>query len=187
MSSVQSLSRWLSGPVVLGASFAVAADGEIQQVCNCHRGRGMSLPMSMAPMPDYMPPQMPPLSAEPLPFNAPLLPAADPGIAPPPGTLGRSYSLPTKLIPAEKHPRIGMLEVRTTAGEVVVSDTNEFREADEVKVTQDEEDSTLWHVETKPLMPGQPHVYKVELVNGGVTTDVRYVRLLRGRILELTF
>jgi hypothetical protein len=191
MSPRNHFSRWLSAPVVLGASLAIAADGEIQQVCNCNRGGGMSMPMSMGPVPDYMPPQMPAYSPlDPMLLTPPASAAAgtDPaGVSPPPGTLGRTYSLPTKLLPPEKHPRQAMLDIRSTAEEVVVSDTKEFREEGDIKSFQDEDDPTLWHFETKPLLSGVPHIYKVEMINGGVTTDVRYVRLIRGRILELSF
>lgn len=186
MNQMQTLSRWLATPLVWGASIAVAADGDIQQVCNCNRGGGMAMPS--APIPEYMPPAMPLLAAEPSLLPAPLMGTMDPGaVAPPPGTLGRTYSLPTRLVPAEKHPRVGMLDVVATAEDVIVSDTKEFREEDEVKGFQDEQNPGVWHFETKPLLPGVPHVYKVELINGGVTTDVRYVRLIRGRIIELTF
>ena len=188
MHQLNSLSRWLATPLVSGASVALAADGEIQQVCNCNRGGGGGLAMSAGPIPEYMPPAMPMLGAEPMLLSGPGLSMGPVGdVAPPPGTLGRTYSLPTRLVPAEKHPRVGMLDVRANAEDVIVSDTKEFREEDDVKGFQDEQNSGLWHFETKPLLPGVPHVYKVELINGGVTTDVRYVRMVRGRIIELTF
>lgn len=185
MTRIQTIGRWLAAPTLLGASLTVAADGEIQQVCNCNRGGGGAMPLM--PVTDYMPPVMPAA-----PMGAPLgMPMAamplDPGPAsPPPGTLGRTYTLQTRLIPAEKHPRVGMLDIRTSAEEVYVSHTNEFREEDDINGFRDEMDPGLWHFESKPLLQGIPHVYKIELVNGGVTTNVQYVRLIRGRIIELS-
>jgi hypothetical protein len=186
MNTTKTFGRWLSLPLVCGTSFLVAAEGEIQQVCNCNRGGGGAV-FSAAPIPDYMPPAMPMLAAEPMlmapPMEGPMMSGS---VAPPPGTLGRTYSLKTRILPAEKHPRVGMLEIRTNAEDIVISDTNEFREEDDVKGFRSEQDSSLWVFETKPLLPGVPHVYKIEIINGGVTTNVQYVRLVRGRILELS-
>ncbi len=185
MSSLLTLGRWLAAPAVLGAAVAVAGETGIQQVCNCGGSVGGGFPVGMSPYsysgaaPGFAPLQ--PLPAAPSPVIVPG------PVSPPPGTLGRTYSLPSRLVPADKHPRVAMLEVCSSAEEVIVSDTKEFREEDDIRGFQDEKDSTLWHFETKPLHPGLPHVYKVELINGGVTTDVRYVRLLRGRIIELAF
>jgi len=181
MWKLSSMARWMpAAPVLLAAAVAGAGPGEILQAgCNCNQGSGGGA--TYAPVAEYMPPAD---MGEPAYFSP--SPAIDPGPAsPPPGTLGRTYELPTRLIPADKHPRTAMLHVRSSAEEVIVSHTNEFREEDDVKAHQDETDTSLWRFETKPLLPGIPHVYKVEAVNGGVTTDVRYVRLLRGRILEL--
>ncbi|MFV0446450.1 MAG: hypothetical protein ACK5Q5_22990 [Planctomycetaceae bacterium] len=189
MSPTRTLARWVSLPLLCGASIAIGADGEIQQVCNCNQGGGTV--MSAAPMTSSMPAMssgVPMISAPPMMLPPPMDAGLTVGaVGPPPGTLGRTYSLPTKLVPAEKHPRIGMLDVRATAEDVIVSDTKEFREEDDIKGFQDEMDPSIWHFETKPLYPGVPHVYKVELVNGGAVTDVRYVRLIRGRIIELAF
>lgn len=190
MSPTQKLARWFCLPLMCGASLAVGDEGAIQQVCNCNRGGG-GMVMSAAPMMDVLPQMetsLPMMSSAPMVMSAPMDAGTSSGaIAPPPGTLGRTYSLPTKLVPADKHPRIGMLDVRATAEEVIVSDTKEFREEDDVKGFRDERDPSIWHFESKPLYPGVPHVYKVELVNGGAVTDVRYVRLVRGRIIELAF
>lgn len=111
-----------------------------------------------------------------------------PNPPPPPGTLGKTYQLPSRPVPAAKHPRVGMLDICVPgAEEVVVSDTNEFREEDYVDGFRDELDPNLWHFETRPLYPGLPHIYRVESRSGGQITAVRYVRLVRGRILEVTF
>jgi hypothetical protein len=120
-------------------------------------------------------------------YGAPMHVAA-PDVAPPPGTLGRTYQLPSRPVPADTHPRVAMLDIRVPgAEEVVVIDTNEFREEDYVEGYQDEKDPALWHFETKALSPGLPHVYRVESRRGGKAQDVRYVRLVRGRILEVNF
>lgn len=181
-----SMCRGFSVAPVVAASVACAGAGEIQLAgCACSRGGGGAWPL--APVAESIPPAPLPMGQPSL-WRGPVMPFVDPGPAsPPPGTLGRTYELPTRLVPSDKHPRTAMLNVRVTAEDVIVSHTNEFREEDDVKGFQDEADPSLWHFETKPLLPGIPHVYKVEAVNGGVATDVRYVRLLRGRIIDLTF
>lgn len=111
-----------------------------------------------------------------------------PDAGPPPGTLGRTYYLPSRPLPASKHPRIGMLDICAPGvEELVLVDTNEYREEDYVDGYRDAVNPALWHFETDPLIPGLPHIYRVEARCGGVTTDVRYVRLIRGRILEVNF
>jgi len=90
-----------------------------------------------------------------------------------------------------------MLDVRASAGvDVFVIDTYEYREEDLVEGWRDEYDPSLWHFESKPLIPGQPHVYRVETRTAvpedgdgpeGQLIDVQYVRLVRGRILEVGF
>lgn len=171
--------------VLLAASAVWAGEGEVQLAgCNCGRGGGGGV-MPLAPSDHYMPPAM---GSQPMLLPVPQGPHIPSGpVSPPPGTLGRTYELPTRLVPADKHPRTGMLKVRVASEDVLVSHTNEFREEDDVKGFQDETDPALWHFETRPLLPGIPHVYKVEAINGGKTTSVRYVRMIPGRILELTF
>ena len=90
-----------------------------------------------------------------------------------PGTLGLTYQRPTKRTPADKHPRIGLIEI-------TVSDST-FRSlaaGEEIKITvEDEEgnfeelegyfgDDDKWHFDSKPLYPGIPQIYdaKFEVV-----------------------
>lgn len=179
--------RWMAAaPVLLAGSLVTAHGGEIEQVsCNCRRGGGQ---MMMMPGAMYAPPawQAPNLLPVP-PAAVPTTPVPE-AVAPPPGTLGRSYQIPTRLVPADKHPRVAMLDVHVTGvDDVVVSSTNEYREDSDVKGYQDEEDPSVWHFETKPLVPGIPYVYKVETYKGKQVQEVRYVRMLRGRIIDLTF
>lgn len=109
-------------------------------------------------------------------------------VGPPPGTLGRTYQLKSRPVPAEKHPRVAMLDIRVPgADEVLLVDLNDFREEDYVDGFQDEKDKSLWRFETKPLYNGLPHIYRVESRKGGKTVDVRYVRLVWGRLLEADF
>lgn len=125
------------------------------------------------------PPPGPPAAA----LVAPL-----PPILPPPGTLGTTYRRRSWRIPANRHPRIAMLDVRAPAGaaSVRVLTTYEYREEDEIEGFQDPNEPRLWHFESKPLIPGIPHVYEV-VVDGERGEDARFVRLIRGRRVALDF
>jgi len=111
-----------------------------------------------------------------------------PPLVPPPGTLGLTYQRQSWLIPASKHPRIAMLDVRVPAGatSVRVYTTCQYREEDEIAGFQDPQDPCVWHFETNPLVPGTPHVYRVES-DGAGGNDWRMVRLIRGRRVTLGF
>ncbi len=112
-----------------------------------------------------------------------------PAEPPPPGTLGRTYSLPSRPIPADKHPRIGMIDVCADAAvHVIVRWTNDFRNEETLKGSRDECDPDVWHFESKPLIPGLTQIYRVEVYRGeagSAPSEVRYVRLVRGRIVYL--
>jgi len=133
---------------------------------------------------------------------------------PPPGTLGRTYMRPVRIVPWDKHPRIGMLDVE-------VLDTLKQGLAHNVKIKVTTEDmygnykplkgfrgeKGVWHFETAhPLLPTVPHIYnvRVELIREVTVTEVRYghtfyrvieknlgklatrrVRLIPGRIVDL--
>lgn len=124
-----------------------------------------------------------------MPQPSPIPPAADP--MPPPGTIGHTYQRRSWLIPVEKHPRVAMLDVTVSgASEVHVYTTNQYRLADELDGFQDPENPDVWHFETDPLIPGLPHVYRVEAARPEIDpslADVRYVRLIRGRRVMLEY
>lgn len=109
----------------------------------------------------------------------------------PPGTLGRTYDLPSREIPADKHPRIGMIDVLVRNAETVaVYNINPHREEDEIDGFQAAGNNALWQFETKPLMPGVPHIYKVVFTfddDDNARETVRYVRLIPGRIVTLVY
>jgi hypothetical protein len=111
---------------------------------------------------------------------------------PPPGTLGKTYLRPTRLIAWDKHPRIGMLDVE-------VLDSMRVGLAHDVKIkviTQDiynnnkplvgyfGEDS-VWHFESDPLLPVVPHIYDIrfELIRERRVQEMRYGRMFE-RIIE---
>jgi hypothetical protein len=102
-------------------------------------------------------------------------------ILPPPGTLGVTYKRPSRPVPDEKHPRVGMLDVQAPAmAEVSVAGLDGFCG-----------DDGLWHFESpQPLLPGIPHVYDVRALverDGELVEDVRTVRLIPGRIVNLAY
>ena len=81
-----------------------------------------------------------------------------------------------------------MLDVRAPAGatSVRVFTTYQFREEDEIEGFQDLNDPCVWHFETEPLLPGIPHVYRVE-AQGPTGIDWQMVRLIRGRRVTLEY
>ncbi|MCA8997025.1 MAG: hypothetical protein KDA80_08565 [Planctomycetaceae bacterium] len=109
-------------------------------------------------------------------------------VAPPPGTLGRTYQLRSRPIPTKMHPRVGMVDIRVPgATEVLVHDLNEFRTEDSLDGFQDAYDPTVWHFESEPLLPGLPHIYRVEAKFPDGQMQERYIRLIMGRLVELDF
>ncbi len=110
--------------------------------------------------------------------------------APPPGTIGQTYQLPSRPVPVEKHPRVGMIDVRITdAKDVIVHDMNPMRTEETIDGFRDAKDPNIWHFETKPLYPGLDHIYriqaKVKNADGTEKKVERYVRLIMGRVVEL--
>ena len=134
---------------------------------------------------------------------------------PPPGTLGRTYLRPTRMVPWDIHPRVGMLDVE-------VLDTMWRGLARGVKIKVHAEDmygnfkplegyqsaDGIWHFESDPLLPTVPHIYNVhfELIREETIEEVRYgrrfqrlvernlgslgvrrIRLIPGRIVDLIF
>ncbi|MCA9024063.1 MAG: hypothetical protein KDA86_02500 [Planctomycetaceae bacterium] len=172
--------------------------GDVQQVgCNCQNGGGFGAQhIESAPYDGYEH-SGPIISTEidhsyGSEFGDPEY--ADSGMpsqaATPPGTLGQTYHLASRPVPATKHPRVGMIDVRaSTASFVIVRWTNDSRMEETLKGYQDDQDPSIWHFESKPLLPGLSHIHRVEIYQGGpgsAPTDVRYVRLIMGRIVNLT-
>lgn len=136
-----------------------------------------------------------------------------PPVSPPPGTIGMTYQRPSRPIPAEEHPRVGMLEIHV-APELTADPDARLRP----KITVQDwrvnfkelegyyGDDQLYHFESEPLIPGVPHIYHVKLDLIRIETSVerkwgrliereqevvvrtvgyRTVRLIPGRIIEL--
>lgn len=174
--------------------------------CNCNKGGGA---MVAAPvygpqaMPQYQPSVATPMYGAPEPLT---MPTADPysamigtgpvysgimegTIAPPPGTLGQTYQRSSRPVPADKHPRSGMLDVKAPgATDVAVYDVENFRSEDRVEGFRNQDDFTMWHFEAKPLIPGLPHIYRVVVRRGeGTNFEEKYVRLIMGRVVSVEF
>ena len=101
------------------------------------------------------------------------------GVAPPPGTLGQTYQRRTQLIDEEKHPRVGIVEVHLSENYEVTA------KGLKVKWT-----GKVWRLESDPLLPGVPHIYEVKSEwgpEGAKQHQVRTVRLIKGRIVDLDF
>jgi hypothetical protein len=190
---------WMIAFFVAPVLPVAVAGNDIHPVrCNCGPRAASPAPYAM-PMParlatPFLLPAGPASCAAPLAGAAGMygglaaIPQPPADVGPPPGTLGRTYYLPARPVSASKHPRVAMLEVCAPGvEELVLVDTNEFREEDYVDGYRDLQDPNLWRFETDPLIPGLPHIYRLEARCGGVTTDVRYVRLIRGRVLETRF
>lgn len=120
----------------------------------------------------------PPLTAP----NSPgLAPANRFGVAPPPGTLGRTYQRPSRLVDDDQHPRFAAVEVHLPE-EVDVS----------ARGLKSKWTGKVWRLEAEtPLLPGVPHVYAIKaerrLSNGEKLVEYRWVRLIMGRIVDLEF
>lgn len=163
---------------------------------------------------DFPPGRVSPASP---PFPTPANVSTSPGtrhdlrpLTPPPGNLGRTYRVPTRSIPVDKHPRIGMLEVvppvhpdarKTEAGEIYVK-----LSATGMNAYLDDDDNR-WHLETEhPMIPGNPLIFDVqaELVRVETVVETKWgkkyekqiekvlehlgyrtVRLIPGRIVEI--
>ncbi|MDA0587193.1 MAG: hypothetical protein O2820_05455 [Planctomycetota bacterium] len=133
---------------------------------------------------------------------------------PPPGTLGRTYMRPVRMVPWDKHPRTGMVDV-----EVLDTLTQGLAHDVKIKVTTEDMygnyeplegfrgENGVWHFESDhPLLPTVPHIYnvRVEVIREVTVSEVRYgrtfyrviekslgklasrrIRLIPGRIVDL--
>jgi len=194
----------------LGAALAAAA---ADAGCNCNKGGGggvvLGVPAAAYVGPVYGPQPMPQYSA-PLPISSTVqalpMPSADPysaaigggtvysgmmagTIVPPPGTLGQTYQRSSRPVPADKHPRAGMLDVRAPgATDVAVYDVENYRAEDRVDGFRNQDDAAMWHFESKPLIPGLTHIYRVVIRRGtGNNFEEKYVRLIMGRVVSVEF
>jgi hypothetical protein len=119
------------------------------------------------------------------------MPASTPGtlITAPPGTLGQTYQLRSDPVPADRHPRSGMVVVHAPgATDVLVQDTNNFRTRDKLKGFEDQNHPGTWHFESIMLLPGQPNIHRVVAIypaDEGSRVEVRYVRFIMGRMVYL--
>ena len=99
------------------------------------------------------------------------------GFAPPPGTLGQTYRRRSRPIEVTKHPRIGAVEVH------LPEEVDVTAEGLKVKWT-----GKVWRLESDSLIPGIPHIYEVKASWGeGTVPQVRTIRLIMGRIVDLEF
>ena len=99
------------------------------------------------------------------------------GYAPPPGTLGQTYKRKSRRLEETKHPRVGVVEVRLPEN-VDVSATG----------LKSKWTGKVWRLESDPLLPGIPHIYEIKASWGeGTDPQVRTVRLIMGRIVDLDF
>lgn len=187
----------LGAAMACGPSMGLLA-GDVQQVgCDCRNGRGIGVQHAESPPPYDHEPGGPFISTE---FgHSYAAEMGDPDFGDsgngspatlPPGTLGETYHRPSRPVPVDKHPRVAMIDVRAPSGSfVIVRWTNDFRTEETLKGYQDDQDPSIWHFESKPLIPGLSHIHRVEIYQGGPgtdPTDVRYVRLIMGRIVSLT-
>jgi hypothetical protein len=124
-------------------------------------------------------PSSPVISSEPIGTPIPIPGTNRFGMAPPPGTLGKTYQRRTTLLPDEKHPRVGIVNVHV---------------GEDVDVTarglKSKWNGEYWQLESEaPLIPGIPHIYAIKTErkypNGQTQVDVRWVRLIMGRVVDL--
>lgn len=113
-------------------------------------------------------------------------------VTPPPGTLGQTYQLRSDPVPADKHPRAGMIVIHAPgATDVLVQDTNNFRTRDKLEGFEDQNHRGTWHFESIMLLPGQPNIHRVVAIyptddgQEGSRVEVRFVRFIMGRVVYL--
>lgn len=103
------------------------------------------------------------------------------GLAPPPGTLGTTYKRRSRLVPDDKHPRTGIVDLWNVPESADIS----------ARGLKPRWYNDHWRLESEvPLIPGLPHIYGIQVikeVDGQKTTDVKWVRLIMGRIVDLEF
>jgi len=102
------------------------------------------------------------------------------GMSPPPGTLGRTYRVRTRLIEDDLHPRVGILEVHLPENANITA-----------RGLKNTWTGKVWELKSAdPLLPGIPQVYAVKAEfdrDGQRVTEYRWVRLIMGRVVELDF
>lgn len=99
------------------------------------------------------------------------------GVAPPPGTLGQTYKRRSALIDESKHPRVGIVDVHLPEAVDVTA-----------KGLKSKWTGKVWRLESDSLMPGVPHIFEVKASWGeGTQPQVRTVRLIMGRVVDLEF
>ncbi|SFJ48040.1 hypothetical protein [Planctomicrobium piriforme] len=174
--------------------------------CPCQKG-GDSYGGTLSPIPMSSSPMMMnamPSAVAPLPGIAgyPTVPATGvPGVGPgysgatattwqpPPGTIGRTYQMKSRPVPVKMHPRAAIVDVHVPdAKSVRVHDMNVYRTQDYLEGFQDHEHPDMWHFTSEPLIPGLPHIYRIEArFDGpnGERMEERYVRLIMGRVIEV--
>ena len=189
----------LAGCAGIGAVVQAAEMPIVQVGCNCQRGGGGGMAMAMPvetphlgqpPGAAHWPPGvMSPAVAGPPGVNAP--PVAMPVANLPPGTLGQTYARPSAPVPAVKHPRAGMIDVRAAgATSVSVQWTHPYRLTDELEGFVDAKDKDVFHFEEKQMLPGVPYIVRIEARYGTEEDpryEERYARLIMGRIVSIDF
>ncbi len=194
-----SMTQLSSSPVrflactLTGLSLQYASPEQVKAGCPCQQqvpAHSMQAPMVMQPHTD--------MSADgsfnPMAFPQPNMFMGTNNMQPMPATIApvqtgqHRYFRTTRLIPADKPPRVAMIDVYTNKTDTVnVYDQNPFREEDEVKGYQDPKNPNLWVFETKALFPGIPHIYKVVSKSESGTESVKYIRMIPGHIVDLEF
>ncbi|WP_437227059.1 hypothetical protein SH661x_000154 [Planctomicrobium sp. SH661] len=174
--------------------------------CPCNQGGGAisggasaPIPMSPyinAPVPTGMPAAVPPAGE----FGNVGPTGVGPGYSaatatswqPPPGTIGQTYQMKSRPVPVKMHPRAAIVDVRIPdAKNVRVHDMNVYRTQDFLEGFQDDQDPSVWHFTSEPLIPGIPHIYRIEArvegPDGEEKMEERWVRLIMGRVIEVSF
>jgi len=186
----------------------------IQAGCPCQKGGGSIAGGPQAPVPEFFanpvsPPLMPPginpamLNPYPTavpPSGMPAPPKSGPGYSaatatswqPPPGTIGQTYQMKSRPVPVKMHPRAAIVDVHIpNATNVRVHDMNVYRTQDFLEGFQDDQDPNVWHFTSEPLVPKIPHIYRIEArligENGEEKMEERYVRLIMGRVIDVSF
>ena len=195
------LSRWsVLSALVLSLTLFGSKGHYALADCNCNSGGGSYFPSTVpaAAFPSYTPSMIPPMMnyggmglggmdmiAPPMTSGGSVSGTAiDNG--PPPGTLGQTYTRYSKPIDLDEHPR---------SSEIEISGAQHLElELEGVQKYKGElHPDGIWRFKSeRPLIPHIPQIYKVKSVTKDVhgrkvDQNVRYVRMIPGRIVYLAF
>ena len=146
--------------------------------CNCQNG---STVMQGMPMTTMSTPYVQSNQVVTMPSQGVYAAQTLPKTSPPPGSLGYTYKKRSRLVPKDKHPRLGMVEIKGIAHGCQVN-------IDGMKGYISESGTWMFESE-RPLLPHRKHIYRIEVKQSidQQKPDVRVIRLIPGRVVDYQY